>query len=205
MAGTKKGKTTQSFRGFKSLPRLRTPTAIPRGPRMYQPPPSKGFKGGPGDPPPGFVIGQTSATEWVIYWAMSKVFGQPQDPRQAPFFGAPNIWGFQIGGREQGQSVIDFVVYPQPRSRNLRYAFRIMTEYFHNYADAETQAYDLMQLWRLSEYNVVVDLYDYEFMSDLTGQAPIVLIKRALAGELWSPVPNLSAPVQRVRPARQIG
>ena len=49
---------------------------------MYQPPKAKGFKGGPGDPPPGFVVGQTSATEWVIYWAMSKVFGQPDDPRE---------------------------------------------------------------------------------------------------------------------------
>jgi hypothetical protein len=205
MAGTQKGKRTQSFRGFKSIPRLRTPPAIPTGPRMYRAPRFKGFKGGPGEPPAGFVTGQTSASEWVIYWAMAKVFGEPQDPRQGPFFGFPGVWGYQVGGREQGQAVIDFVVYPNRRSRNLRYGFRVQTEYFHNYADSKTQAYDLMQLWHLSDYNVVVDLYDYEFMYDLRGSAAIILIKRALNGELWSPVTNNSTVIQRVRPARVFG
>ena len=101
--------------------------------------------------------------------------------------------------------MIDFVVYPNKKSRNLRYAFRVQTEYFHNYADSETQAYDLMQLWRLSDYNVVVDLYDYEFLYDLRGSAAIILIKRALNGELWSPVTNNSTVIQRVRPARAFG
>jgi hypothetical protein len=195
----------QSFRGYKSLPRLRTPPAIPRGPRMYQPPKFRGFRGGPNEPPPGFVVGQTSKTEWFIYWALAKVFGQPQEPRDGPFIGHPGIWGFQVGSRQQGGSVIDFVIYPNKRSRNLRIAFRIQTEYFHNYADSEVQAYDLMQLWRLSDYNIVVDLYDYEFMDDLTGQAAIILVKRALNGELWSPVSTNSSPVMRVRPARRIG
>lgn len=202
----RRGNPGSNFKvGSRRLPRLRTPPAIPTGPRMYRPPRMKGYIGGPGQPPPGFVVGQTSGSEWVIYWAMAKVFGEPADPRQPPYFGAPGTWGFQVGGRQQGQSVIDFVVYPNPRSRNLRYAFRIQTEYFHNYADSDVQAYDMMQMWRLSEYNVVIDLYDYEFMYDQTGQAAIILIKRALAGETWSPVTNNSSAIQRVRPARVIG
>lgn len=202
MAGTQRGKARQAFRGFRSIPRLRTPPAIPTGPRMYRPPRFQGYQGGPGPAPPGFVIGQTSESEWWIYWAFAKIFGQPQDPRIGPFYGAPGIWGYQVGHRELGSAVIDFVVYPNKKSRNLRYAFRIQTEYFHNYADSETQAYDLMQLWRLSAYNVVVDVYDFEFMYDLTGQAVIILLKRALNGELWSPVTNNSSVIQRVRPSR---
>jgi hypothetical protein len=51
----------------------------------------------------------------------------------------------------------------------------------------------------------VVDLYDYEFLYDLKGSAAIILIKRALAGELWSPVTNNSTVIQRVRPSRVFG
>lgn len=172
---------------------------------MYRPPRFHGYRGGPGEPPPGFVIGQTSKTEWFIYWAMSKIFGEPVDPRVGPFIGAVGVWGYQVGGRQRGQAVIDFVVFPQKKSRGLRYGFRIQTEYFHNFADAETQAYDLMQLSRLSEFNVVVDLYDYEFVEDITGQAAIILIKRGLNGELFSPPSANSQVIQRVRPSRRIG
>ncbi len=194
----------KNVKGFTRPPAMRTPPAIPTGPRIYRPPRDKGYKGGPGPPPAGFVGGTTSATEWVVYWAMSKVFGLPQNPRIGPFFGEPSLWGFQVGSRQLGGAVIDFVVYPNKRSFGLRYAFRIQTERFHNYASSETQAYDLLQSWRLSEYNVVVDLYDYEFLDDPTGGQCIVLIKRALAGELWSP-PGNTGIAMRVRPGRRMG
>lgn len=140
----------------------------------------------------------------MVYLGLSKVFGQPAEPRTPPFEGADGLWGYQIGSRRQGSSVVDFVVFPNPRSFGLRMGFRIQTEYFHNYADAEVHAYDMMQLWRLSQYNVVVDLYDYEFADDPTGQAVIILLKRALNGELWAPTGSTGI-VQRVRPGRKMG
>ena len=199
MAGGK-----QSLRGFKALPRMRTPPAIPRGPNRYRPPKDKGYVSDFSVPPPGFLNGQTSQPEWMLYLAFSKILGYPANPREPPFIGFPGLWGYQVGGSSLGQSKIDFVVYPNRRSRNLRMAFRLQSEYFHNYVDAEKHAYDIMQMWRLSEYNVVVDLYDFEFADDPTGQAAITLIKRGLNGELWSPTTSTGV-AQRVRPGRRQG
>lgn len=198
------GRGRQKMQGYRSLPRLRLPSAIPQGPRMYQTPRDKGYVSEFMNPPPGFNIGQTSTYEWMVYLGFAKIFGQPADPRIAPFFGAPGLWGYQVGSNELGGAVIDFVVYPNRRTRGRRMAFRVQTEYFHNYVDAERHAYDLMQLWRLSDYNDVVDIYDYEFAHDPTGQAVIILLKRAMNGELWSPTTNTGV-AQRVRPGRTMG
>lgn len=171
---------------------------------MYATPRDKGYKSEFTNVPAGFNRGQTSSYEWMVYLAFAKIFGQPLDPRLPPFFGAPGLWGFQVGSNQQGSAVIDFVVYPNRRTNGLRMAFRVQTEYFHNYVEAERHAYDLMQLWRLSEYNVVVDIYDYEFADDPTGQAIVILLKRAMNGELWSPTPNTGV-AMRVRPGRRMG
>src|SRR5690606_6206587 len=112
-------------------------------------------------------------------------------------------WGYQVGGSQLGQSKIDFVVYPNPKSFGLRIAFRIQTEYFHNFASSETQAYDAMQYQTLSDYNRVTDLYDYEFAEDPTGQAACILIKRALAGEVEQ-APGITGFALRVRPGRRM-
>src|SRR5690606_36874074 len=137
-------------------------------------------------PPPGFVGGQNAVTEWPPYLALSKIFGLPVDRRSGPFSGEPNVWRYQLGGSQLCQSKIDCVVYPNRPTVGERIAFRIHTEYFHNFVDAEKQAYDLLQAWNLSEYNRVVDIYDYEYMTDATGQAIIILLKAAMAGETYS-------------------
>lgn len=200
----KSGSGKQRKVGYKSLPRLRLPPAIPQGPRHLRPPKDKGYASEFREPPPGFLTGQNSVTEWMVYLGMSKILGLPLNPRQGPFYGEPGIWGYQVGGSQLGQSKIDFVVYPNRRSFGLRLAFRIQTEYFHNFASSETQAYDAMQSLNLAEYNRVIDLYDYEFVDDPTGQAICILIKRALNGEVWQ-APGVTGFALRVRPGRRLG
>lgn len=204
MPSNNPGRGRQHLQGFRTIPRLREPASIPSGPRLYKTPRDKGYVSEFTNPPPGFVNGQTSTTEWYIYLAIWKVFGLPGDARRGPFEGYPGVFGYQVGGSGAGQSKIDFVIYPTRKSRNRRMAFRIQTEYFHNFVDAEKQAYDLLQAWNLSEYNDVVDLYDYEFAEDPTGQAACVQVKRALAGELWQ-APGVTGYAMRVRPSRRIG
>lgn len=167
--------------------RLRTLPAIPQGPRMYREPKDKGYVGPTSEPPLGFVRGTTSKTEWQVYHALSKVIGYPVDPRQGPFIGMPGMWSYQKawdeGRRMAGGSVVDFVVYSGARS-NQDVFFRIQTEHFHIYASDVQQAHDKMQFERLSYYARTVDLYDYDFAFDPTNQACIILIRRALNGEV---------------------
>jgi len=82
-----------------------------------------------------------------------------------------------------GGSVVDFLVYSGSRS-NMDIAFRVVTEHWHLYAGIDQQAHDALQRERLSMYMRVVDLYDYNFAFDPTNQAAIILIKRALNGEV---------------------
>src|SRR5690606_21060611 len=107
-------KTTnrQNWTGSQAIPRLREPSKLPQGPRLYKTPRDKGYISDFMTPPPGFVGGQNSVTEWPPYLALSKIFGLPVDPRSGPFIGEPNVWGYQVGGSQLGQSKIDFVVYP---------------------------------------------------------------------------------------------
>jgi hypothetical protein len=200
---TKAGRGKQRLQGYRSIPRLRQPPVLPEGPRLYKVPRDRGYRSEFKNPPPGFVNGQTSPQEWMVYLGLWKVMGLAGDPRTPPFEGYPGVFGYQVGGSQLGQSKIDFVVYPVRQSRGLRYAFRVQTEYFHNFVDAEKQAYDLLQAWRLSEYNVVVDLYDFEFAEDPTGQAVCILLADALAGRLWQ-APGTTGEAMRVRPSRRL-
>lgn len=177
------------------LPTLRKPTALPEGARRYRPLPMEEWpvKPGPGDPPPGFVTATTSATEWMVYWALSKIFNNPLDPRQPPYEGGWPDWTFQDpyngGRREPGGSVIDFIVYNPGRGRN-QLALRIVTEYWHLYTSGRKQATDQMQKETLSAGMDVVDLYDFDFVNDPTGQAVIIATKNAL-GMIERPNPIL--------------
>ena len=196
-------------RGTRDLyrpPRLRTPPAMPTGPRLYREPKDKGYVGPVADPPPGFVVGTTSKTEWLIYHALSKIMGYPQDPRQPPFIGMPGVWryqrAFEGGRRERGGAVLDFVVLSGAKSRQ-DVAFRIQTEHFHIYASSEIHMNDVLQFERLSETMLVIDLYDQDFAFDPTNQAAIILIKRALNGEI-EPNPMTDGTSQRVTRASYI-
>ena len=181
-------------------PTLRVPAALPKGPRLYSEPSDLGYKGPTSEPPPGFVRGTTSKTEWMIYHALSRVLGEPKDPRQPPFIGMPGMWAYQKawdeGRRAPGGSVIDFVVYSGSYSMH-DIALRIQTEAWHLYTDYENQAHDALQFARLSEYMEVIDLYDFDFAWDQTNQAACILIRDALNGRI-SPNPITSGTTMRV-------
>ncbi len=170
------------------LPPLRLPPVLPRGPKIYQPKRGGGYIGPVTEPPPGFVRGTTSATEWMVYHAIARVLGVPGDPRVPPYIGFPGYWSYQKafdeGRRAPGGAVIDFVVFAGEFA-DQDIAFRIQTEYFHIYSDNDVHVHDQLQKERLSAFMRVVDLYDQDFAWDQTNAACIVLVKRALAGETF--------------------
>jgi len=167
------------------LPQLRRPPAIPTGPRMYKPIPldQQPITQGPGQPPPGFLVPSNSITEWMCYWGLARIFQNPVDPRQGPFYGGWPDWAYQTavdGGRQgPGGSVVDFVIYNPGKSSNT-IALRIVTEYWHLYAPNAKQASDEMQREALESEYTVIDLYDFDFINDLTGQATILTLKNVL-------------------------
>lgn len=190
----------KSQRDLVRPPIIRTPPRLPTGPALTRERKDKGYKSPTDEPPEGFLGGQNSRYEWMIYHALSKVMGVPEDPRQPPFLGAPGVWTYQKawddGRKAIGGSVIDFVVYAGGKASN-SFAFRIQTEYHHLATDHETHAFDLMQQDRLSQFFRVVDLYDSDFAFDRTNQAAIVLIKDALAGKTF-PNPITNGTTERV-------
>lgn len=161
------------------LPTLPGPPKAPRGPRFV--PPHEEVIGGPGEPPPGFLTGQNSLTEWYAYFALAKVFNDPPDPRIPPYFGGKD-WGYQIarlGGfvRSLGSAVVDFVVYQDATVLGIR----IQTERFHIFADSRRHAYDAIQRADLEANGLtVIDIYDDELLGDPSGQKAVVAMKRAV-------------------------
>lgn len=187
-------------------PTMRTPAALPRGPRLYRTPKDLGYKGPVSEPPPGFVTGTTSKTEWSVYHALAKITGLPTDPRQPPFMGAYGVWEFQqafAGGRSTpGGAVIDFIVRAG-RWSDQDVALRIQTERFHLYTTAEKQFSDQAQLERISASMRVIDIFDQDFVWDPTGQAIIVLLKDSLSGSTF-PNPNTAGVTERGTRIRSI-
>lgn len=168
-------------------PILRGPPALPRGPKLYRTPKDLGYKGPVGEPPPGFVRGTTSATEWMVYFGMAKVTGFPENYREPPFMGAPGVWTYQKNWDAQsgrmGSSVIDFMLFAGAWT-DMDTAIRVQTEAFHLYTGMDQQTHDALQFARLSEYMRVIDIYDYDFVWDQTGQAIVLLLKDSLAGNV---------------------
>src|SRR6187455_711622 len=80
-------RTRNNPRAGQNLPRLTGDPEVPerrQGIRTYGPKElglqaAPQLVGGPGDPPPGFVGGTTSISEWYLYWAFEKVLG-PEGP-----------------------------------------------------------------------------------------------------------------------------
>lgn len=162
------------------LPTIAGPPKRPQAPRFV--PKDEYIVNGPGEPPPGFLDGQNSLTEWIVYWSLAKIFRNPADPRIGPFFGAYPDWGYQVaalGGfvRALGSAVVDFVVY---QGRTM-IAIRVQTEFFHIYTSSKKQAYDEIQRARLEKAGMtVVDLYDQDILGDPSGQKAIVAVKQVI-------------------------
>ena len=153
---------------------------------------------GPGEPPPGFVTGTTSASEWVPYWAISKVFSDPPDPRKPPFEGG-QLWDYQVsldgGRRQRGGSVADFTVWlpSQP------IIIRLVTERFHIATNALKKAQDRRQAMNLEKYARVVDLYEQDIIADQSGEAAVRRIVELLGGRQRIN-PATAGTFRRVRP-----
>lgn len=166
--------------------RLRTGAVRPTGPRLYRVTKKMVRLGGPGAPPPNFVGGANSASEWHWYWASMRVLDPQTDPRQPPFYGGQQ-WSYQspqLGQftRALGSAVADFVYH----LGETLLIMRIQTGYFHLTAPAAKQAIDTVQLRNLMGMAAghmtveVVDIYDVNFLSDTSGQSAIVLLKESL-------------------------
>lgn len=179
---------------------LRTFSAIPRGPRQYKFTLEGDIRGGPGTPPPGFLVASNSLTEWYVYWACFKALqiGLEAETTGPPFEGVPGFFTYQTpmqGGRSlPGGAIPDFVV---ERTRTgIPVIIRVVTEYWHLYTDNEKQVRDELQKQRLDDEVDIVDVYDNEFMHDPTGAATVVVLKKA-AGLIQSPDQLYSATAKR--------
>lgn len=162
--------------------RLRRLAALPTGPKWLRLRADPERKGGPGEPPPGFVRGSTSKSEWICYWALAKVLGTPRDPRvpneQGLFLGGDN-WRYQKPfGDGRGSAVIDFLVFLEDGN----IALRIQTFAYHFKTDARKQASDQAQFVHLGRFFRVVDLNEDALIRDETGQGAILAVRAALTG-----------------------
>jgi hypothetical protein len=171
--------TRQQFRGNRTRreKKFQAPTPdnnrIPTGPRyIYADTSNPLHSSGPGPPPPGFIGGTNSVSEWYIYWALTKLLGP--EGRE---------WTYQssyLGGRRmKGGAVVDFVVFT-PR---YNIGLRIQTFYFHLAAGSYKQASDLEQRVNLEHQDLrIIDIYEQDFIGDKTGQSAIRVVQMALNG-----------------------
>lgn len=176
------------------------PRRIQRAPRAFAFPEEGQHYGGPGETPLDFVGAKNSATEWYPFWGLAEIFGQPSPRalRHAPYVGVPDIWLYQdyIPGGLLTTN-IDFVVLPtnglaQPT------AFRIQTERVHGLpAEHDKYASDIFYRNNLEAGYEVVDIWDFMFLGDPTGQAIIQLLKAGM-GLIEAPNPVLTGQFHRV-------
>jgi hypothetical protein len=179
-------------------PKQRTFARVPTGSRLFN---RKAIKiGGPGIPPPGFVGAKTSASEWMIYWALAKVYNSPRDPRVGPYFGAEDgSWVYQSYQRAptlSGRQNIDFTA----QFRGELVAIRIETERYHIFVDPIQAAFDREAIWIAEKWNRVQNIYEQDFIGDPSGQAAIILVKEVLRNE-QRPDPRTAGIARRVRAA----
>jgi hypothetical protein len=184
-----------------TLPPIPRPPVVKRGPKAYQYGKEQKHTGGPGDPPAGFVTVKTTATEWPVYWGLAKIFGAPaaDQIRTGPFRGGPPFWEYQayldLGGIKK--SNYDFIIW-QPNVYGAPVVIRVQTEWQHSFTNSAKHRYDAFHRARAEENFDVVDLYDYLFLGDESGQAVIQLLKSALQ-LIEPPNPIYAHSVQRVR------
>ncbi len=178
-------------------PVIRRFAAMPTGPRLLTQPGERIV--GPGEPPTGFVEPTTSTEEWWCYWALAKVFADPVDPREPPFFGGRRgTWSYQSpffgGRREIGGAVVDFVANGDFGAVGIR----LQTERYHIFAGPRKHATDLLQRERLGARINVVDIFSQDFIEDPSGASIIKLIKAAL-GRIEAQNPVTAGTARRTR------
>ena len=184
-----------------SPPGLRKPVTMPTGSRLFTAPPDRGQVGIFVSPPPGFVTGTTSGSEWIVYAAIAKVLKKPDDPTKGPYIGYPGLWDYQVpfaGGRRNRGAVVDFVIYggtPRMKETTL---IRLQTEQFHYFTDYAKQEADRVQLTRLLAIANTIDIDEIEILGDPSGNKPCRVIAEALSG-FNMPNPLGSGTVRRAR------
>jgi hypothetical protein len=176
---------------------LRRPPLRFTGPRVLRLQARPIEKGGPGEPPEGFITAHTSKDEWIIYWALAKVTKDPRDPRIPPFTGGAN-WEYQKaidGGRIVGGQVVDFV-YVQPDSKTL--GLRIQTEHWHIMTTAAKQQQDFLLKVSQRAVDQIVDIFSQDYLGDASGKAACAVVADAIKGnQSYSPI--FSGAAQRIR------
>lgn len=164
-------------------PRQQRPPAFPKGPRAFHRSAKPAQIGkGPGPPPPGFVTARTSGSEWLVYWALMRKLDAQKDPRRPPFLGG-DTWTYQKAQdgrftRDVGSQVVDFVV--QQASRTL--GMRLQSERFHVAASPQQQARDFYLKTHSRRIDLVIDLFEQDFIADATGEAVCRVVAEALKG-----------------------
>ncbi len=179
--------------------RSRKPIA-PKGPRIYHRGSDPIIESPFMHPPEGFKTAHTSATEWMVYYALTLLTGLPKNPFKPPFIGGPPKWVYQKseeGGRVPGGSVSDFVV--TNINGTAQYNIRVETERYHIWTTAAQQQKDIMISSHLKTPNKVIRLYDQYFIDDPSGAKVCRAVALALRGiEMANPIAYGIA--QRIRP-----
>lgn len=186
----------RTLSSIKRPPTIRVFTQLSTGKRAYRYGKEPIVTSGPGNPPAGFIVPTVSKTEWMVYWALAKIFKNPENPWQGPWIGGVPDWTYQqpfMRGRAQPLgAIVDFVIWRTPTGRPV--GIRVQTERWHIFTSNEKQVSDAFQRARLQEEIDVVDVFDYTFTSDLTGQTVIQVMKAAIGLiEIPDPLRNATA------------
>ena len=162
-------------------PHIRGFTVFSTGPRLLGLARDPHIIAGPGTPPAGFVGPTTSASEWVVYWAIAKVFDDPENPRLPPFGGGRD-WSYQQsvegGRRERGGSVVDYVLFLPGEKIGLR----LQTERFHYMAGPKKQSYDIIQQNNLSRFMTIRDIFELDILPAGDGSKAVARVVDILGG-----------------------
>lgn len=191
------------MRTLTSPPKLaslsRTPAQRPTGLQFR--PVGETVMGGHGTSPPGFLNGKNSESEWPPYWALSKIFKMPLDPRKPPFVGGPPFWYYQFQQATlfgiSSSTNLDYLVYQD----GTLIGIRVQSERFHVYTSSSKHAYDVIQKIQLEASGVtVIDIYEEDILHDPSGQKVIITMKKAIGRiERLNPIVGGTA----VRPSKQ--
>jgi hypothetical protein len=139
---------------------------------------------GPGDPPVGFLGPWTSQSEWILYWALAKIFEDPPDPRipNSDGFTGGQRWEPQraiMGGRSLGGQVVDFVI-TMADGRDV--AIDLQTEYFHLTVNPYQNALEQSRLLTMARYFEIITIHESNLIADPTGQQAVRTVIDALGG-----------------------